>query len=801
MRVTGIPDSGGHETLERKGGRPAAHLNANLVGGYSIGAATREVERVAPSLLPPGVSLALGGESAQAADVFGQFAISLGLATLCVVAVLWFLFRSWQDPLVIALSLPLSGVGAMLGLFISRTDFGMASLLGLIFLLGLVNKNAILLVDHANQLRAGGMSLREAILAAGPIRLRPILMTTSATILGMLPIALGFGEGAELRAPMAVAIIGGLVTSTVLSLVVVPVVYAIFDRIHPRFQEARSRRVTRLSILFPICSAVRLTPMHNPDLNHESSPLPCATVRWCLPLPACWPPLPLFAQAAAAPTPGMDSVRAALRADKRQLVAANMVLTTEENAAFWPVYDAYQVELGEAHDPDDQCHQVVRDRVQRQGGHRCRRDAAHQRVHCDRGRPGGTDEGLPVEVRRGAPGDQGGALLPDREQAPRRGQLRARRRDSARSVRFSHAGASRMWRMSGWGRWAVPVAVVLPMVSSPAKAQITEADTGWPREIVTDSGTMIIYQPQPDKLDGITLTGRAAVSVLPTGSKEPVFGVVWFTSRAQTDRDDRTVDIDQIAITNVRFTGESADQALLTRAMVNPKLTHWQFTIALDRLTASLAEAAAEQRSADSLNTTPPAIIFSSSPAALLLYDGQPLLQKVENSQLQRAVNTPMLVLFDAKEKTYYLNGGPLWYSAASALGPWTSQKGKIPADVAALVPDSVQSASPPPGGPPAIVVATSPTELDRHRGTRQVGTGDRHRPTVRHQHRPRRLPHHRQPADVRAARRPMVPRHDRRWAMDVRSPRRAACGFREDSAGIAQGRRARIGSGHDAGR
>jgi len=209
------------------------------VGGYPIGAATREIERVAPSLFPPGVSLALGGESAQAADVFGQFTLSLGLATLCVVAVLWFLFRSWQDPLVIALSLPLSGVGAMLGLFVSRTDFGMTSLLGLIFLLGLVNKNAILLVDHANQLRGRGMSLRDAILAAGPIRLRPILMTTSATILGMLPVALGFGTGAELRAPMAVAIIGGLVTSTVLSLVVVPVVYAIFDQIHPRFLEAR----------------------------------------------------------------------------------------------------------------------------------------------------------------------------------------------------------------------------------------------------------------------------------------------------------------------------------------------------------------------------------------------------------------------------------------------------------------------------------------------------------------------------------------------------------------------------------
>jgi hypothetical protein len=261
-------------------------------------------------------------------------------------------------------------------------------------------------------------------------------------------------------------------------------------------------------------------------------------------------------------------------------------------------------------------------------------------------------------------------------------------------------------------RLVASVAALMVATASVAGAQITEADTGWPRELVTDSGTMIIYQPQPDKLDGITLTGRAAVSVLPKGSKEPVFGVVWFTARAQTDRDDRTVDIDQIAVTNVRFTGESAAQALVTRAMVNPKLTQWQFTIALDRLMASLAEAEVEQRSADSLNTTPPAIIFTSTPSALLLYDGQPLLRKVDNSTLQRVVNTPMLVLFDAAAKTYYLNGGPLWYSASSALGPWVSVKGKIPADVAAMVPDSVQSGSEPPGGPPAIVVATAPTEL-----------------------------------------------------------------------------------------
>ena len=101
----------------------------------------------------------------------------------------------------------------------------MVSMLGVIFLLGLTNKNAILIVDYIKQLRATGLPRREAILQAGPIRLRPILMTTAATVLGMLPLALGFGAGAELRIPMAIAIMGGLLTSTVLSLLVVPVVY------------------------------------------------------------------------------------------------------------------------------------------------------------------------------------------------------------------------------------------------------------------------------------------------------------------------------------------------------------------------------------------------------------------------------------------------------------------------------------------------------------------------------------------------------------------------------------------------
>ena len=219
----------------RRDGRPAAIVRGNLAGDATLGAVAERVAAEVPPLLPPGVQLALAGESAQAADVFGHFTLALGLAVGGVLLVLLLLFRSWQDPVAITIALPLSAVGAMLGLFVARSDFGIVSLLGLVFLTGLVNKNAIILVDRINQLRAGGLDRDAAILEAGPVRLRPIVMTTAAAVLGMTPIALGFGAGAELRAPMAVAIIGGLLTSTVLSLVVVPVVYQLLDRLRPRF--------------------------------------------------------------------------------------------------------------------------------------------------------------------------------------------------------------------------------------------------------------------------------------------------------------------------------------------------------------------------------------------------------------------------------------------------------------------------------------------------------------------------------------------------------------------------------------
>jgi len=212
--------------LDRK---RVAYINANLTAQQGIGDATEKARAIATRILPPEIGFDLEGDSARSQKILGEFAVTLSLAVICMLVVLYLPFRRWLEPLVIGLSLPLSIVGAMLALLITQSDFGMISLIGLIFLLGLLDKNAILLLDYANQLRDSGMKRTEAILNTGVVRLRPIVMTTFSTILGMLPIALGYGAGAELRQPMAVGIIGGLITSSLLSLIVVPVLYTLLE--------------------------------------------------------------------------------------------------------------------------------------------------------------------------------------------------------------------------------------------------------------------------------------------------------------------------------------------------------------------------------------------------------------------------------------------------------------------------------------------------------------------------------------------------------------------------------------------
>ena len=226
VRVDGIDATDKIIHLDRQ---RVAYINANLTDGLGIGDATEKAKAIADKILSSDISFDLEGDSARSKKILGEFAITLTLAVICMLIVLYLPFRRWLEPLVIGLSLPLSIVGAMLALLITQSDFGMISLIGLIFLLGLLDKNAILLLDYANQLRASGMNRTEAILNTGVVRLRPIVMTTFSTILGMLPIAMGWGAGSELRQPMAVGIIGGLITSSLLSLIVVPVLYTLLE--------------------------------------------------------------------------------------------------------------------------------------------------------------------------------------------------------------------------------------------------------------------------------------------------------------------------------------------------------------------------------------------------------------------------------------------------------------------------------------------------------------------------------------------------------------------------------------------
>ncbi len=182
-----------------------------------------------PGILPTGYRIATGGEQEMFIESVGYIIESLVLAIVFVYLILASQFGSFLQPLAIMLSLPLSLIGVMLALMVTRGTFNMLSMIGVIMLMGLVTKNAILLVDFANKARQAGSSRREALIDAGQIRLRPILMTTFAMIFGMMPTALALGEGGEFRAPMARAVIGGLITSTLLTLIVVPVVYTFFD--------------------------------------------------------------------------------------------------------------------------------------------------------------------------------------------------------------------------------------------------------------------------------------------------------------------------------------------------------------------------------------------------------------------------------------------------------------------------------------------------------------------------------------------------------------------------------------------
>jgi HAE1 family hydrophobic/amphiphilic exporter-1 len=234
-----------------KGAAPAAitrvdrHRSVTIGGnleGKKLDEAIGEAREIADEILPEGVNLTLAGQAEAFAEGSDQFSLMVGLAILVIYMVLAAQFESLIHPLTVMLALPLAMVGALGGLFLWGMTINLFSMIGIILLFGLVTKNSILLVDYANQLRAQGMDKLEAMRTAAPIRMRPVLMTALSMILGVAPAALGIGPGSETRAPMAVATGCGMISSTLLTLVVVPVFYLVLDD----SVEGARRRLRRL---------------------------------------------------------------------------------------------------------------------------------------------------------------------------------------------------------------------------------------------------------------------------------------------------------------------------------------------------------------------------------------------------------------------------------------------------------------------------------------------------------------------------------------------------------------------------
>lgn len=219
----------GPAAIERVNGQRMVTVTANLVPGYPLGNAEADIRARMADIPMQGIETHFSGEAEAMAENIPYFLLSLGLAVVLVYLVMASLFNSLLNPFVIMFTLPMALVGALGALVIAGETFSLVSMIGVIMLIGLMGRNAILLIDYTGTLRSRGMAREEAVAQAGATRLRPILMTTLATIFGMLPVAMRIGGASELRAPMAIVVIGGLLVSSVLTLVVIPALYTLFD--------------------------------------------------------------------------------------------------------------------------------------------------------------------------------------------------------------------------------------------------------------------------------------------------------------------------------------------------------------------------------------------------------------------------------------------------------------------------------------------------------------------------------------------------------------------------------------------
>jgi hydrophobic/amphiphilic exporter-1 (mainly G- bacteria), HAE1 family len=229
--VLDLNPQSGPTQIERKNQQRVTRVNAELDADATMSGVIKGVQDKLPELdIPEGFSVGFGAEVEQQAQAFQQLQVLLVLGVLLVYAVMASQYESLRDPFIVMFSVPVAAIGVVVALLVTSTSFSLQAYIGVIMLAGIVVSNAILLVDYTNVLRRRDhLPLREAVEVAGRTRLRPILMTSLATVLGLVPMALGIGEGAELHAPLARVVVGGLIASTMVTLVLVPSVYTLFE--------------------------------------------------------------------------------------------------------------------------------------------------------------------------------------------------------------------------------------------------------------------------------------------------------------------------------------------------------------------------------------------------------------------------------------------------------------------------------------------------------------------------------------------------------------------------------------------
>lgn len=232
--------------INRESQERVVTVNSQIVGRDLSSVVTDIEKQMNKYDMPEGYSYDIGGENEDMMEAFQQLILALGLAIILIYMVMAAQFESLIHPFIILFTVPLAFAGGALALFITRTPIGVTAFIGVIMLSGIVVNNGIVIIDYINLLRSQGKEMHEAIIIAGPIRLRPILMTTLTTVLGLVPLALGIGEGAETQAPMAIVVIGGLLLSTVLTLVFIPTIYIIIENMSSKVKGKFNKRFGKL---------------------------------------------------------------------------------------------------------------------------------------------------------------------------------------------------------------------------------------------------------------------------------------------------------------------------------------------------------------------------------------------------------------------------------------------------------------------------------------------------------------------------------------------------------------------------